>query len=364
MRAVRGALACALAGVAAGAAIGTSAASAAGTSPERTGWWSALTLGGTTLPAPTTPEGDLRVANGPDGPTAYAALLYPAGGAAAATLTLAVATDRSVGTPELLACVITDDSWQAGGNQAFEAAPAFDCDLGSSVGEPTADGAGLTFRLDDGQLDPAGRWSLALVPFPDSTTLFSLELVAPGEDAFVPSAPPAPATEPTVPEAVGPAPDTATPADPGPAAFAPGAFAPEAFPPAGFDAGVLDPGLVAAPPVLAQEQPEQLLDVLAPAPAVAPAGAQTVQVAQASVARELGAAGRLLAVVVLAAGCLAVGVAAGQQQPALRLLGGRARVVGAGAPVAAGAVPAPRADRDRGIGRFAKPRDSAPRRLR
>ena len=70
----------------------------------------------------------------------------------------------------------------------------------------------------------------------------------------------------------------------------------------------------------------------------------------------------LLALLALAGGSAAVGYAAGQQRPGPRLIGGRARLAPAGAPAVA-AAPGPE-DRPRGIGRFAKPRDTAPRRLR
>jgi hypothetical protein len=65
---------------------------------------------------------------------------------------------------------------------------------------------------------------------------------------------------------------------------------------------------------------------------------------------------------VLAGGSAAVGYAAGQQRPGPRLIGGRSRL--ATLPRDRSADEPPREERPRGIGRFAKTRDAAPRRLR
>ena len=80
-------------------------------------------------------------------------------------------------------------------------------------------------------------------------------------------------------------------------------------------------------------------------------------------AQDTGTGSRLLALLVLVGGSAAVGYAAGQQRPGPRLLGGRAAsAVPAGLPVQETAAAPDR--RPRGIGRFAKARDAAPRRLR
>lgn len=153
--------------------------------PDRTGWWNRLSAGPVVAPAPTTAEGDLRIGNAPDGPTAYSAVLYTVFGVSDATLTLTVRADRRLGTPDVVACPIEDADWEEGGNQPFAAAPAYDCALGSAAGELAPDGSTLTFLLDSTTQDATGAWSLALVPAPGSTEPFDLQLAAPEAEAFV-----------------------------------------------------------------------------------------------------------------------------------------------------------------------------------
>lgn len=314
--------------------------------PERTGWWSAVSAGGVALPQPTTAEGDLRISNGTDGPLAFSAVRYPGAGATAAVLTLAVAVDRTVGTPEVAACVTPDDSWAEGGNQPYDAAPEVDCDAGSVVGELAPDGSTLTFLLDATQQDATGTWNLALVPVPGSPSPFTIDLRAPGAEAFVP----APTSEPGGP--VGPA-------EPQPDGAGPDAGQGEPLLAAGPAVGAADVGL---PPLVAGDQ-APTSDAAGPAPVAvaAPAPAAVLLARPTGVAAEDDAGRRLLALLVLAGGSAAVGYAAGQPRPGPRLLGGRARL---GVPAGAGTAPLPVEARLRGIGRFAKTRDQAPRRLR
>ncbi|MBC7374479.1 MAG: hypothetical protein H7323_10870, partial [Frankiales bacterium] len=173
-------LACGVAGLLA-TALSTPALAAA---PERTGWWNALSAGTVVAPAPTTADGDLRVANGPDGPTAYAAVLLSAPGASSATLNLLVRPGTVIGTPQVVACATKTDDWTKGGNQPIAGAPAFDCTARELFGTLSADGATLSFDLDASTA--AGTWSLALVPQTGSSTPFALDLQAPGPDAFTP----------------------------------------------------------------------------------------------------------------------------------------------------------------------------------
>jgi hypothetical protein len=328
------------------------AAPALGDEPERTGWWSRLSAGDAVVPMPTTAEGDLRITNAPDGPAAYSAVLYSALGATDAVLTLEVRTDRTLGTPEVVACVTADLDWPDGGNQPYADAPAYDCDRGSVVGELAPDGTTLTFLLDAGSQAVQGTWSLALGPMPDSTAPFSLELAAPGADAFVPGPPDTAEEDPFVPEEPAPA------SEPGSGdAFAPGGFA-EPFP--AVEGGVVEQPLLAGGadqplPAEAGAPPPEL------APGAAPGAAPVLQATPAGVVEDLGTGRRLLALLVLAGGSAAVGYAAGQQRPGPRLIGGRARALGTPALAVSG--PSEQ-DRPRGIGRFAKVREAAPRRLR
>lgn len=318
--------------------------------PERTGWWNRLSAGGAAVPAPTTDEGALRIGNGIDGPVAFSAVLSPGLGATDATLTLAVKVDQTLGTPDVMACVTEDDGWSAGGNQPYDAAPAYDCDAGSAFGDLSPDGRTLTFLLDSSTQSLSGAWSLALVPVPDSATPFSIELERPSAEAFTADSPEA-SQEPVV------------STDPAPTGAAAGSGPGEPALSGGFaDAPVAGAAL---PPLVAGADALAVPDA-APVPAVAglaPAQAPALLAQPAGVVEDLDAGRRLLALLALAGGSAAVGYAAGQQRPGPRLIGGRARI---GGPAAAGAVAALALgdDRPRGIGRFAKVRDEAPRRLR
>jgi len=327
----------------------TSAAAAA--EPERTGWWNRLSAQGLALPQPQTEPGDLRVQSGPEGPTAYTALLYTAAGSSTATLDLALREGSVVGTPEVAACPTLTTDWSEGENQPFDAAPEFDCAIGVSVGLVSEDGKTLSFDLDTSTQAEAGVWSLALVPQPDgSGTPFSLDLVKPGPQSFT-AAPPE--------TSAGPAP--APPPDPGTSTADNGAgSSAEAFAPSGFEAPVPAPEAVAlSAPLVATGEAAPAAQPAAPAPPVAAPPVVPLVTAPAGVAEELGSGRRLLALLVLAGGSAALGYAAGQQRPGPRLLGGRARL---GAPTLAGGPP-DKDERPRGIGRFAKTRDAAPRRL-
>jgi hypothetical protein len=334
----------------------TTAAAAA--EPEQTGWWNRLSAGGVVLPQPMAQEGDLRVASSPSGPSAYAAVLYSAPGASSATLVLEVRSRQ--GTAEVVVCPTETTDWPEGGNQPYDKAPAFDCDLGQAFGSPSEDGKTLSFMLDTSTQTEPGVWSLALAPSPDSDDVFLLDIVAPGPESFQAGAPEVSS-------------DTGGSVDPGTtttdSTTSGGGGPGEAFLPGGFETPpAFDLGTAQAPLVAGGADAALPEAAAAPAPAVAtnaaPAATPLLVATPAGVVEDLGAGGRLLALLVLAAGSAAVGYAAGQQRPGPRLIGGRSRL---GAPALATAVPAgePSAEeRPRGIGRFAKAREEAPRRLR
>lgn len=328
--------------------------------PERAGWWNRLSAAGTALPAPTTAEGDLRVALGPDGPAAYAALLYPSFGSVAAVLTLTVRPDRTVGTPAVLACATVDTTWTEGANQPWDTAPEYDCALASALGELAPDGSTVTFFLDATQQDLLGSWSLAVVPDPEAKDPFTVDFAKPEADAFVAS-PPEGSSGSFEPEPFdsGTAEDSGSTGSDGGSgdAFLPGDFE---LPPAADSGSAEVPPLVAGGAEAALPEPRQPEPALAQNPA-----AQIISARPAGIADDVGSGRRLLALLVLVGGSAAVGYAAGQQRPGPRLIGGRARL---GTPALAaapggGAAPAGE-ERPRGIGRFAKTRDGAPRRLR
>ncbi len=330
-------------------------AAAAAAEPERTGWWNRVSAGGVVLPQPTAQAGDLRVAAGPEAPTAYAAVLYSAPGSSGATLDLTVRS-RS-GTAEVVACPTEATDWPEGPNQPYDKAPAFDCKAGQALGSLSEDGKTLSFVLDSSTQTEPGIWSLAIVPEPTARQVFTLDIVEPGPDAF--QAEPADAPSGTAP----------TPAEPGPGAppqdtgGSGEAFVPDAFeaPPV-FDTGTAQAPLVAAGADVPLPEPATVPEPTL-ATGAAPVATPLLLARPAGVVEDLGSGRRLLALLVLAGGSAAVGYAAGQQRPGPRLIGGRSRsVVPTALPALAG--PAPAEDRPRGIGRFAKSRDAAPRRLR
>lgn len=333
----------------------TGAAAAVAAEPERTGWWNRASGGGLVAPAPTAAPGDLRVsALGPDQPTAYAAVLFTATGSPSATLDLEVRS--TTGTPEVSACPTGTGDWPEGGNQPYDKAPPYDCAIGAAFGSLSADGKTLSFVLDTTMQVEPGVWSLALVPQPGSASgPFTLDVVKPGPDVFLAAAPDATTDTPTD-TSTGTSTDSSTSSGGGTGeAFLPGGFAA----PPSFDGGTAQ-----APPLVAGGAEAPLPEPAAPAPAVAagagPAVAPLILARPAGVAEDLGSGRRLLALLVLAGGSAAVGYAAGQQRPGPRLIGGRSRL----APAAPAAVETSRDERPRGIGRFAKTRDVAPRRLR
>ena len=331
---------------------------AAAAEPERAGWWNRASGGGLVAPAPAAAPGDLRIsALAPDEPTAYAAVLFTAPGAPTATLDLKVR--GKTGTPEIAACPTESTDWPEGGNQPYDKAPPYDCEIGVAFGSLSEDGMTLSFVLDTTTQTEPGVWSLALVPQPDSASgPFVLDIVEPDASVFLAAAPETsttssdPATESSV--------DSGTTSSEGGSgeAFLPGGFEP----PPVFDTGIAEAPLVAGGADTPLPAPAS-----APEPAVvagAPAAATPLLVARpAGVVEDLGSGRRLLALLVLAGGSAAVGYAAGQQRPGPRLIGGRSRAaVPTAVPALAG--PASAEERPRGIGRFAKTRDAAPRRLR
>jgi hypothetical protein len=298
--------------------------------PARTGWWNVISAGGMALPMPATAADDLHVSQGPSGPAAFSAVAYDllSQPVESATLQLKIAPNSMVGTVLVLACPTKDASWKAGGNQPYDAAPAYDC----ADGEPgmvAADGSGITFFLDA----PTGAsgYSLAIVPATDSAP-FSADIVKPDAASLVVQLAEA---------AMEPAPFTAPAAAPPAATTGTGAVTLSAGTAPLVPTAPLPAPAVAVPVVPAPQA--------APAPvALASAGSRPIEPVSD---RERYIAGSMLA---LLAGLIVW--LAQQQSPQPRLLGGMARKAG---PVAVPAVdPNPR-----GIGRFATLRTAPARPL-
>jgi hypothetical protein len=297
--------------------------------PARTGWWTVASAGGMALPQPTTAAEDLHVGQGPDGPSAYAAVAYDLVGqtVSGATLQLKLVPNSALGTVALVACPTKAASWKAGGNQAYDTAPAYDC----ANGEPgmlAADGTGVTFFLD-APLGGTG-YSLAIVPAPGAAP-FSVDVVKPDAVSLAAQVE-APAVEPGPVAAEAPAPPATT--------------------------GVGSAPLSAGTAPLAPTVPLQAPAVAAPAvpsPQAAPAPAALTAAATRPVEpvsnRDRYTAGTMLA---LLAGLLVWAAQQPSAQP--RLLGGMARKA---APTPVSVVDA----KPRGIGRFAALRTSPARPL-
>ena len=321
-----------------GAAVGGTAYADA---PAKTGWWNAASANGVSLPMPTTSADDLHVGQGANGPTAYAAVGYPlvGQGVSSATLQLKVAANSAVGTIDVIACPTKDATWKAGGNQPYDARPAYSCAKGIQ-GVVAADGTSVTFLLDAAQLAPGAGYSLAVVPTSDAKP-FDVDFVKPDATSLTPQVD----AGYTPPRAAAPAQPNANPANP--AAPAPPAAAVSGTVPLPAAVAPVAPTVpLQAPAVAAPVAP-------APAPAVAPA-----PVAPADAARPLApvsnrdryAAGTGLA---LLAGFLVW--AFQQSSPEPRLLGGMARKAG---PLAVQV-----SARPRGIGRFSTLRTAPARPL-
>jgi hypothetical protein len=295
--------------------------------PSKTGWWNAMSAGGAALPVPTTGADDLHVSQGPNGPAAYAALAYDVLGqtVSAATLELKVVANSAVGTLDLMACPTKDTSWKAGGDQAMDAGPQYDCSKGV-VGAATDDLATVTFFLDAPPLGSVG-YSVAVAPSPDALP-FSVDFVKPDASTLTLQV-----------EAAEVAPAPAAP----PAAAPPAVGAPVTAP--------LGPVTAPVAPVVPQQAPAVAPVVPAPQAAAAP-----VPITQAATTtpvsnRDRYAAGTMLALI---SGLLVW--AFQQPAPTPRLIGGMARKAAPGVAV-------PVDVRPRGIGRFAALRTTPARPL-
>ena len=347
--------AAAVVGLAAGASLVLPAAAASAEltpGADRTAWFNVASGGGLAAPQPTTSEDDLRIVRGAD-TQALATLLYRGDGVRA-SLEVTIREGSAQGTPDVIACPAVGTDWEAGGNQPMDDAPEVDCALSTSFGLLSDDGTRLSFGLDGAFEVAPGPWSIALLPAPGGVSAgpppkvalpFTLDLE-----------PPAPGSLVIEEEFVLPAPEQQAPAVTGPppaAASTGGGFA------SAGDLGTLpdDSGSAAQPALDPAVAPPAAAPV-APAPVLATA---PLTVLPAAATGDDDSSRRLLALLALAAGSAAVGYAAGQSRPGPQLIGGRARY---GVPAAAAAGTSLVHDRPRGIGRFAKVRDEAPRRLR
>lgn len=126
-----------------------SSSGAGAVAPEQTGWWwrvQDLPVP-VPVPPPTTEEGQLMVADAPDGALAIAALRFTlAEGETAPILTLKAANDANGGGMKIVACPALTP-WGPGDAQAWNARPAANCGAVQAVGTRAADGSTWTFAL-------------------------------------------------------------------------------------------------------------------------------------------------------------------------------------------------------------------------
>jgi hypothetical protein len=295
--------------------------------PTKVGWWNEaqqVPAPAPTIPSPpTSPEGGITVINGPDanGPVAIGAVYYPVADITGATLHLTSSTPIEV--PEgdgLLGCLVQTPGWQAGGNQRWDTKPAVDplCTPG------TLDSSGMivTFVLTGAFRDSDGAVDIAILP--TGQVPFTVNFDKPDASSLQTVAAPSSASEDSGRDAAG-ASD-----------FVPGDV---------VDANTLFPdpsqfAFATPPPAPPTASPEQALGGFpSPAPVVK--------------AIEHTRKERIAVVLILAGLLLSLWRLAGMTARAPRLLGS----LGARTAVD---IPAPEVA---GIGRFARVRNTRPRRL-
>lgn len=351
----------ALAGAAASAGMlvaATVAAPASADAPSQVGWWS-------DHPDPSTPAGGIHVEVVPQHLAAYGAVLFMMPTTATATLTLKLA--GTGGSGSLQACPTKDSSWKAGDAQSMSDAPGFDCTVHALQGMASSDGKSLTFLVDGSIESTPGSLSLAIVPVQttaapavgtdtgtDTTAPFYADIDKPDASSFtitsggsstsgaMPPPPPPPAATGVGSTGSAPAAGSSSVPASGPISMPGGATT--ASVPTSTDTG-------AAPVVAGQNGASSTLT-----PVAAKSGTTNNRAHDAAFALLV-----LLAVAVLSGG------GTGQRMP--RRLGGGGAHRAAPAPAAAGAATAAAAMpmmpgfASRGLGRFAKPRTTAPRPL-
>jgi hypothetical protein len=173
-------------------------AGAGAVAPQAQGWWYRPQQAGTpvTIPAPPVVPGDgLYVAQGPNGENlAIAALEYPTSGGRDASLTLTLAPGAA-GTVTVTACPASSGFTPASGGPWAEA-PAYNCTAAAVDGRASEDGATVTFALTPEFLANSGAaMDVVLIPTPASAP-FQAPVAKPGDGSFVPSLGAAPVDSP------------------------------------------------------------------------------------------------------------------------------------------------------------------------
>ena len=177
------------------------AASALG--PDRTAWWFEVDIGAP-LPMPTVPSGGMLVQEGA-APAAYGAVHYPVLNGSAGTLLLTVASGSTAQASHVEACTTTQP-WQAGsGPGPWASRPSYSTNC--VVGVIATDASAVAFHLGPG-MATAGL-DLAIVPVGGSSP-FSVTFAKPGPSSLQVDSPPPPLPAVSAPTTTPPAPQEST----------------------------------------------------------------------------------------------------------------------------------------------------------
>ena len=153
--------------------------------PTQTGWWFELQT--KSLPAPlpnppVVPDGGLYVQQGPNGPTAYGAVHYPARDAAGATLTLITAPGSTARLSAPVQACATSGPWTAPNPSpgAWEDAPKYGDPC--TPGKIAADGSAVAFFFN-GPFFKSSGLDVAIVPI-EGAAPFTLAFEKPAADSL------------------------------------------------------------------------------------------------------------------------------------------------------------------------------------
>jgi len=182
------------------------AASAAATTPLRVGWWwRAQSSPTVTVPAPPqVPEGGLYVEGAPDGPNAVAALRVTVPWErVGVAIVLDVADERGGDSAIMLLCPTTS-TWQEAYAGQWSERPEAECEGQAVEGVRADDGSKWTFNVEPFTFMPTRHF--VVLPGSDPTrpsglqgSVFSVAFKPPSDDVLITQAAPTQATKPPVP---------------------------------------------------------------------------------------------------------------------------------------------------------------------
>ena len=168
------------------------AAGAATIGPDAQGWWSEAQQAPSPLPVDSVTGPNLQVGGDPTGPNAVAAVRFIVPGtiddvpvdpsSVPATLTLKVAPNTTIGTPDVVACPVVG-TWQPASAGTWSSRPTYKCDR-SAAGVLSADKNTMAFKLDPSLQSRSGAYDVALAPAPTNQAPFSVQFLPAGADSL------------------------------------------------------------------------------------------------------------------------------------------------------------------------------------